>query len=117
MGRPRKVDKEPILTSKEIDALLSGDLPPTDKEDAHNVFLNMMHSIYKKKNRDYGDSFSKSIEKWGPTAALVRMEDKFQRITKLLSGGIQQVTDESVIDTLVDLANYSIMLAMEIQKK
>ncbi len=111
MGRPKKTE---ILSVDEIDSLLTGKEPPTVKEELHNVFLNEIHYTYKKKNRDYGDSFSKSFEKWGPTAALVRMEDKFLRATKLLLSGSQEVKDESVLDTLKDLANYSIMLAMEI---
>lgn len=67
-----------------------------------------MLTLYTKKNKDYGDSFSKSCDEFGITAALVRMQDKFNRI-KNLTKEENQVKDESIKDTLIDLANYSIM--------
>ena len=75
----------------------------------------------RKKNADYaGDSdpFAnfRLVEKLGicsvETGILVRMTDKFARITNLLkSGKTNQVKDETVDDTLIDLANYSVILA------
>jgi hypothetical protein len=78
-----------------------------------------MHEIYKKKNLDYGDSFSKSIEKWGFIAAMVRMEDKFNRLTSLLGKpeAERKVKDESIIDTLLDLSAYAMMTAMEFEMR
>lgn len=74
-------------------------------------------SLYKKKNVAYGDSFRKSLEKFGPVAAIVRMGDKLQRTESLLvDSNRNEVKDESVIDTLVDLAMYSMMLAYEIEE-
>lgn len=84
----------------------------------HMGLLNEIHQTYIKKNNDYGNSFGKSIDKFGYTAALVRMEDKLNRLESLLIGNNdQKVNDESVIDTCLDLANYSIMLAMENMKR
>ena len=42
---------------------------------------------------------------------LVRMTDKLSRITSFAQKGILEVKDESVEDTLLDLANYCILLA------
>lgn len=76
-----------------------------------------MAELYAKKNEDYGDSFGKSIEKYGIIAGLTRLSDKFNRIENLvLKGGGRQVADEKLTDTLLDLANYSIMMLMEIEK-
>lgn len=76
----------------------------------------LMEITYKAKNDDYGNSFSESIKKYGNIAAIVRMEDKFNRLNNLLlKGGSTKVKDESAMDTLLDLANYAIMLYMELK--
>lgn len=86
-----------------------------DKIQKHENLCDQIHKTYIDKNHDYGDSFGKSIEEFGPIAGIVRMEDKFNRIKSLIKkGGDQKVTDESIEDTLFDLANYAIMLAMEL---
>lgn len=69
-----------------------------------------MESIYIKKNHDYGDSFTQSLDKFGIIAAVVRMEDKKNRLESLLNN-TQMVEEESIVDTLTDLANYAIMTA------
>ena len=70
---------------------------------------------YANKNADYSNSFSLSIEKYGYVAGIVRMSDKFNRAENLLLNDKNAlVKDESKVDTLLDLAAYSIMLAMEV---
>lgn len=83
----------------------------------HKQLCEQMHETYKKKNQDYGDSFSKSIEKWGFIAAMVRMEDKFNRLENLLNKSKEEmlVKDESIFDTLLDLSAYAMMTAMEFE--
>lgn len=63
---------------------------------------------YIKKNHDYGNSFDQSLDKFGIVAAIVRMEDKMNRISSLIQKE-GKVKDESIEDTLLDLANYAIM--------
>ena len=70
-----------------------------------------------RKNHDYGDSFSRSFGKYGVTAALVRMEDKWNRLENLAGGGKQRVLDEGLRDTCLDLANYCLMTVMELDRK
>jgi len=70
--------------------------------------LKEMLEIYLKKNHDYGNSFDKSLNEWGEVAGVIRMEDKFNRIKTLLKTE-GQVNDESINDTLLDLANYTVM--------
>ena len=74
-------------------------------------------TIYRQKNADYGDSFAKSIQKRGFVAALTRIEDKFQRFDNIVSTGKVEVKNESLEDTLLDMANYAIMTAIEIRRK
>lgn len=72
-----------------------------------------IHELYCDKNRDYGDAFTQSLDKYGPIAALVRMEDKWNRLSNLISKGQEgYIKSESVEDTLIDLANYAIMTAL-----
>lgn len=74
-----------------------------------------MISTYEKKNHDYGDSFGLSIRKYGFVAALTRMSDKFNRIENLMLNKDSKVIEESLIDSLKDLACYSIMTVMSLE--
>lgn len=82
------------------------------------MFGNLAKQIadtYEKKHADYGNSFTDSVERYGYVAGIVRMSYKFHRVENLLIGGKEAlVNDESAVDTLLDLAAYSIMLAMEV---
>lgn len=83
----------------------------------HKKLVEFLHDVYVRKNHDYGDSFSRSFGKYGVTAALVRMEDKWNRLENLAGGGKQRVLDEGLRDTCLDLANYCLMTVMELDRK
>lgn len=76
-----------------------------------------MVSLYEKKNHDYGDSFGETFRKLGPISAITRITDKYNRLVSLATKGEQQVNDEKLEDTLIDLANYAVMTIMEIRKQ
>lgn len=82
------------------------------------MFGNLAKQItktYEKKDTDYKGSYHESVERYGYVAGIVRMSDKFHRAENLLIGGKEAlVNDESAVDTLLDLASYSIMLAIEV---
>lgn len=82
----------------------------------HKKLVDFVHDIYVRKNHDYGDSFGRSFKKYGIIAALVRMEDKWNRLENLAGGTKQKVSDESIRDTCLDLANYCLMTVMELDK-
>ena len=84
------------------------------KYDKLKDLTNEILRIYVKKNTDYGNSFSKSFEEFGLVAPVVRMSDKMERIKTLTKSEDIKVTDESIRDTLVDLANYALMTVVEI---
>lgn len=91
----------------------------TPKYDHHEQLCKDINDLYRRKNADYGDSFGKSVRKRGITAAMVRLDDKWNRIDALTTpaGGHSQkpqVKDETVRDTLMDMANYLLMLITEI---
>jgi 6-pyruvoyl-tetrahydropterin synthase len=74
-----------------------------------------MLKTYIAKNSDYGDSFTKTREEY-PNAIIIRLMDKLERLKTLLENkATQQVKDESIVDTLKDLSNYSIMEIIEMK--
>lgn len=73
--------------------------------------VNGMISTYIRKNHDYGNSFDKSLDKFGLVASVVRIGDKMNRIESLAQKKAM-VQDESIRDTLLDMANYAIMTVM-----
>ena len=76
-----------------------------------------MNALYERKNHDYGNSFSETFRKHGIISAATRMLDKMNRIVSLVTKDQQKVNDESLRDTLIDIANYAVMTIMEIDKK
>jgi hypothetical protein len=85
-----------------------------EKFDEHFEICKQLNETYKSKNTAYGNSFGKSFEEFGIVAALVRLEDKWNRIKALSKGAENNVLDESIKDTLLDMANYCIMTYMEV---
>lgn len=81
----------------------------------HKKVCDELTDLYRRKNHDYGDSFHLSYVKWGLPMAAIRLGDKLQRFETLIRAESQ--VDESVRDTLVDLANYSIMTLIELDRK
>ena len=83
-----------------------------------------MYNLYEIKNKNYGDSFSKQFEEYGLTSVCIRLEDKLNRLKSLNKqfinsrNGIEQpnIDDESIRDTLIDTAVYSVLAIMEIDK-
>lgn len=84
-----------------------------NKVEKHAQICMKLNELYARKNADYGDSFGKSFTEYGLTMACIRLEDKLNRI-KSLTKQAAQVSDESIVDTLMDLANYSIMTLVEL---
>ena len=82
---------------------------------AFDAITDELKDTYIKKNHDYGNSFDKSIDKFGLTAAVVRMSDKMERLSSLINKDAE--VNESIRDTVMDLANYCIMTAMYLDNK
>lgn len=85
-----------------------------------------MRKILEAKNADYtgnNDAFANftRVEAMGIATTevgfLTRMTDKLCRVTTFAKIGVLKVSDESVTDTLLDLANYAILMAAYIKTK
>ena len=80
--------------------------------------LKTLHSqqqaIYAEKNEKYQDAFGKTYAEYGPTVANIRLEDKLNRVKALVSAGLNESNGESLVDTLIDMANYANMFLIEL---
>lgn len=81
----------------------------------HRMICDEINELYAKKNHDYGDSFAQSFREEGMAMVRIRLGDKFNRLKALTRGVEQKVADESIRDTLIDLANYAIMTVLEME--
>lgn len=99
----------------------TGKPKPTKKsrsDDLYDKLLREMHETYLKKNADYGNSFEESLDKHGALAAVIQMEHKMNRLNNLVSNeDNQRVVDESIVDTVMDLANYAVMTGVWLVKQ
>lgn len=93
----------------------------------HQACTAKMEAITRAKNHDYTgdtlDPFSnfKGVEAEAIATTeqgfLTRMYDKFKRVSSFWELGVLKVSSESVEDTLLDLANYCILMAGYIRSK
>ena len=91
-------------------------MPETkSKVQLHKEICTEINELYAKKNHDYGDSFHQTFVEEGMAMARIRLGDKFNRFKTLYRGNEQKVNDESIRDTLIDLANYAIMTVLEME--
>lgn len=87
-----------------------------DNVQYHEKLCKELNDLYAKKNRDYGNSFHDTYLEEGLAMSRIRLSDKLARFKKLshkcdYEGSVE---DESIRDTLIDLANYALMTVMEL---
>ena len=79
--------------------------------------LSEMFDTYKKKNADYGNSFSETIQEFGYIPAVARINDKLKRVKNMVKGNDVNIIDESIRDNLLDIANYCVLTIVELDKQ
>ena len=72
------------------------------------------YQTFLKKNTDYGSSFEESLNEFGEVAGIVRISDKYSRLVNLTKN--ENKVLESKSDTLKDMANYCLMLAVWLEE-
>lgn len=89
-----------------------------DKNTKHKKICEQLNKIHFQKSCDYGDSFGETFRKLGIISAVTRISDKYNRLVSLCtkSKEEQKVKDESITDTLLDMANYCIMTIIELEE-
>lgn len=88
-----------------------------NKIERHLEIVTELNKLYSEKNQDYGDSFGETYQKLGIISALTRISDKYNRLISLATKPEEErkVKDESIQDTLLDMANYCIMTIIEME--
>jgi len=87
----------------------------TTQAERIEAVCNEVRGLLIRKNHDYGDSFSKQYAKYGILSGLMRMDDKMARLDTLINGADAQV-DESIDDSIADLAGYALLTLVERRK-
>lgn len=87
-----------------------------DTVSKHKEICDKLNEIYEQKNRAYGNSFGETYAALGIISAVTRISDKFNRLKTLAKNKDIPHGDESISDTLLDMANYCIMTYMEVSK-
>lgn len=97
--------------------------PYTPYEQKYMDTVNCLKNTFLKKNADYGSSVKKNydkLEKYGENEGLKyvfgRISEKYDRLENLIYGNHQYVVDESIADTLLDMANYAILAAISFKE-
>lgn len=116
------IDYKGITFDDAIGSLISITDDPTFTKTPSDVdvfedITNEMLDTFRKKNHDYGNSFEQSLDEEGLSGMRIRGGDKWLRFKNLSKGENPLVKDESIRDTLLDLANYCIMTVMWIDKQ
>ena len=91
---------------------------PMKKYERHSEITKQLNEIYIAKNTDYGDAFGDTFKKLGIISAVTRIVDKTNRLISLSAKTEveRNVKDETIKDTLMDLANYAIMTLIEMEE-
>ena len=107
-----RLDNEVVVGEPE-DRTYKALSPNANVEEDYYSVVGRMKDIYAAKNADYGNSFEMTLDKYGIIGAIIRMQDKMNRIDGYYwKPEEDKKVDESLIDTLEDLGNYAIMTSV-----
>lgn len=84
-----------------------------EKVNIHRKICEKMNETYRTKNNDYGDSYARVREEH-KDLILIHLKEKLMRLDALYKG-TEQLVNESVEDTLIDMANYCILELIELR--
>lgn len=88
-----------------------------DKVITFGTIVREMTELYARKNHDYGNSFDEGCDKIGAGYSLGRMLDKMNRLIACMGKEEQMQVNESIEDTLKDMACYSVMTLSYLRRK
>jgi hypothetical protein len=99
------------LRKKMENTKLNPDLTSTKEVIEFEKITKECIALYAKKNADYGNSFDQGIDALGIGHGVSRLYDKMSRLIQLHKNNEHaHVEDETLDDTLRDLACYAIMI-------
>ena len=87
----------------------------SDAEMFKNITDDML-SVYKAKNADYGNAFSRLFDEYGMLVPLIHIKEKLYRVDSLMDKE-NKVEGETYLDSIKDLAIYAVLTIIEILQR
>lgn len=102
---------------EDVNMMVSYDTPSPYSSDLamFRQIVAEMTDTFIRKNHDYGNSYADSIRELGLVAGFTPILHKCNRLKTLVKGENAMV-NESIRDSLLDMANYCVLMAMELDK-
>ena len=88
-----------------------------NKEDLIINECEELKNLLIKKNKDYGNSYDKTLDEYGKHIGLIRIEDKLNRLKNLILSEEEMRTEESIIDTVLDIAGYAVLFSIYLKEQ
>ena len=88
-----------------------------EQRKAHKELLDFIENLYETKNAAYGDSFSRLYQEVGILSAATSIGHKYYRFINLAKNGKENFSYDGIRDTLIDMATYSLLSVMELDKE
>ncbi len=86
-----------------------------EKVETFASIVKEMTELYAKKNHDYGNAFGEIINEVGTPYGVGKLKEKLKRIETLIKS--EAKVNESIEDSLIDLACYSVMTLSYLKRK
>ena len=109
------MNEQPTTLQELLSRRVSANAPLSTEQLVQQTLGNISRILHAK-NADYGDAFHKRFEKYGMLSALIRLEDKMNRLDNLISNDVVANVNETLEDTLYDLVGYGILTIVELEK-
>jgi predicted DNA-binding protein len=112
--RPEPIFKEDRVCNKNVSSQKASD--PGVRPCIFDEIIQQMSDIHRRKNADYGDAAYKGYKEFGITYYIIQLHNKLSRLKSLTENNGKPQVNESIEDTLLDMANYAV-LALEALKR
>ena len=87
-----------------------------DNVEQFRDILKGMGDLYERKNHDYGGAIEKAIHEFGYVYSACMLFNKLERFRNLITkNNFEGKVGESLVDTLLDMANYAVETARVMQ--
>lgn len=83
--------------------------------DPFNKIIIDMAILHDKKNQDYGNAFGQLFNEYGLNLSIMHLHEKLNRIKSVHKNN--SANNESIKDSLIDMANYAIMTIVELNNQ
>lgn len=86
-------------------------------DDEIEGICNYLSKVLAAKNKDYGNSFEKTVKDYGLVTIPITLEHKMRRIANIVRRNKIEIINEKLDDSLLDLAGYAILSVIIISNR